>query len=217
MELAQHEIQAVLSTPFQELCYIVRLRDSEQCVVIDPGLDPERIVEQLESEQLEPVAILNTHGHCDHIGGNRLLKDRFPAAKLIIGRRDAHMLADAAANGSRMFGQSVVSPAAEQELAGGEQLELAGMPIRVLSVPGHSAGHVAYLIENTVPLLFAGDVLFAGSIGRTDLPGGNYKQLVDSIRSQLLTLPDKTIVFPGHGPITTIGQERASNPWLTGL
>jgi len=217
VELDQHEVEAVLSAPFQQLCYIVRRRDGQQCVVIDPGLEPERIVQRLEAERLEPAAILNTHGHCDHIGGNGRLKDRYPEAELIIGRLDAHMLEDAEANGSWMFGQSVLSPAADRELAGGERLELAGMPIRVLAVPGHSPGHLAYLIEDSVPLLFSGDVLFADGIGRTDLPGGSYERLIDSIRNELFSLPDQTIIFPGHGPITTIERERASNPWLAGL
>jgi len=216
VEFQLHEVTTVLSTPFQEQCYIVRRRDASECVVIDPGLEPDRIVEQLQRDGLEPVAILNTHGHCDHIGGNELLKSRYPSATLAIGRLDSPMLNDPVLNCSELFmGTGIRSPAADRELDDGAALEFAGLAIRVLHLPGHSPGHVGYLIEDEPPLLFAGDVLFAGGIGRADLPGGDFDTLIETIRDRLFPLPGNTIVLPGHGPVTSIDIERRSNPWVT--
>lgn len=210
-------VDVVVSPPFMENSLIVRLDGRDDCLVVDPGMDPEAIVERLETLGLEPAIVLLTHGHADHIAGNRFFKERWPEIPLVIGAGDAVMLTDARANLSAMFGMGLTSPPADRTVREGETVEAAGMTLRVLETPGHSPGHVVYLIEQVQPgIVLGGDVLFQGGIGRSDFPGGDQQQLYASIRDKLYTLPDDTIVYPGHGPETTTGAERRSNPFVTG-
>ena len=204
-------IETIMSMPFAQNCFLVGKADSSDIVVVDPGLEADRIVEHILSQKLHPVAILNTHGHADHIAGNAALKQAFPNAPLMIGTNDAKMLADPVANLSRAFGDDLVSPAADQLLNDGETLELVGLSMTVREIPGHSPGHIVFVLEG---LVIGGDVLFQGSIGRTDFPGGSLQQLLHGIRTHLLPLPDATQVLPGHGETTTIGAERRHNPYL---
>ncbi|MBV9098277.1 MAG: MBL fold metallo-hydrolase, partial [Frankiaceae bacterium] len=142
----------------------------------------------------------------------------FPNAPLIIGRNEARLLGDADANLSRPFGLAITSPPADRLVDEGKRLELAGFTFEVREIPGHSPGSVVFVCEAWRPaFVFGGDVLFAGSIGRTDLPGGSWDQMQDSLRRVALALPDETVVRPGHGPDTTIGRERATNPFLLDL
>jgi hydroxyacylglutathione hydrolase len=207
-------IDSVLSMDFQELAYVIRLPDRRAAVVIDPGLDPDRILEHLAQHELTVVAVLDTHGHGDHIAGNAALLDRFPESDLMIGRADAHALTDPDANLSAMFGFGMQSPPATRLVSEGDTIEAAGLTFEVLDLPGHTPGHVGFLLRGEPIQVFSGDVLFSGSIGRSDFPGGDFKQLIASIRNKLLTLPDDTILHPGHGPATTVAQERATNPYL---
>jgi glyoxylase-like metal-dependent hydrolase (beta-lactamase superfamily II) len=145
------------------------------------------------------------------------MKSRFPAAPLVIGRNEAHLLSDASANLSAPFGLALTSPAADRLVDDGERLELAGLSFEVREIPGHSPGSVVFVFDGFRPtVVLGGDVLFSGSIGRTDL-GGDFPRLASGIRSKLYTLPDDTIVWPGHGPSTTVGAERRSNPFVPGL
>jgi len=208
------EIDIVVSAPFMENTLIVSRSGSKECVIVDPGLEPQKIVALVERKQLQPVMLLMTHGHADHIGGNKYLRERWPDIPIVIGAGDANMLTDPAANLSLMFGLPVTSPPADRVVSEGETLSVAGLDFDVLEVPGHSPGHVVYVSRQTTPFtVLGGDVLFAGSIGRTDFPGGNPRQLVTGIRSKLFKLPDDTLVFPGHGPSTTTGEERRTNPY----
>lgn len=207
------QVQAIESMPFAENSYLLRLPGRTDCVVIDPGLEPELILEAMDVQRLTLAAILCTHGHADHIGGNEALKRAFPQAPLLIGEVDAPMLTDAFLNLSALFGVPIVSPAAERTLREGDVVELAGIQLEVLETPGHSPGHIAYL-DRQGGRLFSGDVLFAGSVGRTDFPGCSFEQLRKTIQEKLFKLPDETEVFPGHGPITTIGEEKRSNPFV---
>jgi hydroxyacylglutathione hydrolase len=213
MSLVVHTVE---SAPFAENTYIAHRRGASEAVVIDPGFEPEPIIDYLSKQGLKLAAILNTHGHVDHIAGNAAIKEAFPDAPLVIGGGDAAMLTDPWLNLSAPFGMSITSPPADRTLREGETYEAAGLPLEVLEIPGHSPGHIVFVWRDETPIVFGGDVLFAGSIGRTDFPGGDLNQLLGGIRAKLWPLPDATIVYPGHGPATTIGEERRSNPFLTG-
>jgi glyoxylase-like metal-dependent hydrolase (beta-lactamase superfamily II) len=191
---------------------------SSDCVVVDPGLEPEEILAQLKALCLSPVAILNTHGHSDHIGGNQAIKTRWPDCPIIIGREEAQKLTDSQLNLSAPFGMPMTSPPADRLVDDGDTISLAGMDFLVRHIPGHSAGHVVYIYNNhQPPLVFAGDVIFAGSVGRTDFPDGDFDALAANIRAKLFILPDATILLPGHGPTTTVGREKRHNPFVRGM
>ncbi|MCR4415931.1 MAG: MBL fold metallo-hydrolase, partial [Thermoguttaceae bacterium] len=202
------EVATIISRDFQENTFVVWLSGRDDCAVIDPGLEPDRIEQYLGTHGLTPAAILNTHGHADHIGGNAALKRRWPNCPLVIGRGDASMLTDAVENLSAPFGFSVVSPPADVLLDDGDRYTTAGIDFEVLAIPGHTPGHVVYIFrgENGC-LAFVGDVIFAGSVGRTDFPGGDYRALISGIHGKLFTLPDSTLLYPGHGPSTSVGYE----------
>jgi len=209
-------IRTLVSMPFEENTYVVWRPRSTECVVIDPGLQPELIEECLQEQGLTVRAILNTHGHADHIAGNEAMKRIAPDAPLIIGSGDAPLLTDPEANMSAAFGFAVLSPQADRKVKEGDIIEVAGLALRVLEIPGHSPGHVVFVQEGTPIQVFGGDVLFRGSIGRYDFPGGNGPQLLESIRRKLFTLAADTVVYPGHGPVTTVGHEMQTNPFLSG-
>ena len=202
--------------PFAENTYIVWLDGHPEALVIDPGLEPQLILDFLAARGLRAVAILNTHGHADHIAGNADLKAAFPDAPLIIGRADAPLLADPVLNVSREYGFDLVSPSADRLVAEGDILLFAGLTLDILDIPGHSPGHVVFVVRGE-GVVIGGDVLFRGGIGRTDFPGGNFDQLATGIRTKLYPLPDETVVYPGHGPVTKIGYERRTNPFVPGL
>jgi hydroxyacylglutathione hydrolase len=207
-------IEVVESMPFAENTYIAWLPGRPDAVVIDPGFEPEAILELLRKERLSPAMILNTHGHVDHIAGNAALKRSFPDAPLVIGAGDAAMLTDPMLNLSGLAGVAITSPPADRAVREQEVVEAAGLQFDVLEIPGHSLGHVVFVLRDQ-SVVFGGDVLFAGSIGRTDFPGGNLGQLLNGIRAKLWLLPEAAAVYPGHGPATTIGAEKRTNPFLT--
>jgi len=207
-------IHTIVSKPFEENTYVVRLPDRSDAVIIDPGLEPEAILDYLREHDLRAAAILNTHGHADHIAGNADLKTAFPEAPLIAGVNEARLLADAEANMSAPFGMPVTSPPADRLVREGETIEAAGMQFEVLDVPGHSPGHVVFLWWGKPAIVFGGDVLFRGSVGRYDFPGSDGRLLFDGIRTKLFTLPPDTVVYPGHGPVTTTGHEQRTNPFV---
>jgi hydroxyacylglutathione hydrolase len=213
---ASLQIRTVVSLPFNENTYIVWLPPRQDALVIDPGLEPDAILEQLRDEGLTVAAILNTHGHSDHIAGNADLKQAFPHAPLIIGADEARLLTDPQANLSAPFGFSIVSPVADQLVREGDAIDAAGIRLEVLDVPGHSPGHVVYLVRTEPLTVFGGDVLFRGGIGRFDLPGSNGPLLLEGIRNKLFALPGNTVVYPGHGPVTTMGHEKKNNPFVGG-
>ena len=208
------QLTTIVSQPFEQNAYVAQLRDRTDCVVIDPGLEPEKIVRHLEKAGLTPTAILITHGHSDHIGGNAAIKKRWPHCLLVIGADDAPKLGDPWLNLSAGFGTPLVSPPADLTVNDGDTYDAAGFEWQVRSIPGHTTGHVVYLWEGQEPpVVMVGDVIFAGSIGRTDFPDGDQRQLVLGIRSKLFTLPDATILLPGHGTPTTVGAEKRGNPF----
>jgi hydroxyacylglutathione hydrolase len=204
---------------FQTNCYLVAASAGAEALVVDPGQDAMPGIEELCAEhRLRPVAVLLTHGHLDHIWTVAPLAGAhgIPAW---IHPRDRHLLADPLAGvgpelRAMLPGLQLAEPDDVRELADGEVLDLAGVRLVVDHTPGHTPGHVTFRDEQ---VLFAGDLVFAGSIGRTDLPGGSMPEMLASLAERFLPLPDELQVLPGHGPATTVGRERASNPFLAGL
>jgi len=214
-EPAELQIGVVTSRMFSENCYFAQLHSRTDCIVFDPGFDDDEVLRYLADRGLTPAAILNTHGHIDHIAGNKAVKTRFPDAPLVVGEGDAIKLVDAMQNLSGVYGIPIVSPAADRVVREGDRIVAAGIELEVLAAPGHSIGHVVYVWKGRTPwIVFGGDVLFAGSVGRTDFPDGSFEQLAAAIHDKLFTMPDDTIVLPGHGPPTTIGEEKANNPFV---
>lgn len=204
--------------PIQANCVLLGDREACELVVIDPGEEAERIVDRIRASGLRPKAILHTHGHLDHVGGTADLA-RLLGGKLPIGLHpDEIEFYRNAPLQARMFGLEVdTPPEPDLMLRNGDTVSVGSLELEVRHTPGHSPGGVCFIISaGNERSAIVGDVLFAGSIGRTDLMGGSFQVLERSIREQLYTLPDETRVVCGHGPETTIGRERASNPFVSG-
>jgi hydroxyacylglutathione hydrolase len=208
-------IDRVAVGPFATNCYIVGSEESKQGIIIDPGDEAGVILGRVADLGLDIKLIVLTHGHIDHVGALKAVKEA-TGAEMAIHADDAKSL-----RGLRGLLQSVLVPGLsyplppppERLLADGDSIDVSGLHFQVLHTPGHTPGGICLLGEGVV---FSGDALFHYGIGRTDLPCGSYHRLVESIRTRLLVLPDETIVYPGHGPETTIGAERAGNPFLSG-
>jgi len=194
-------------------CYIAGCSETREALIIDPGFDrdaeAEKVLTRVEQHRLELKYIVNTHGHPDHTAGNGLLKDA-TGAPIIIHELDAPKLTDSSKNLSLLFGLHVTSPPADQTLKEGDIIQAGKVQLKVLHTPGHSKGSITLLGDNVV---FTGDTLFAGSIGRYDFPDASYNEIMNSLK-RLATLPDHLKVYPGHGPTSTIGHEKRSNPFL---
>ena len=207
-------IHTLVVGPFAVNCYLLWNEETSAGVVIDPGAEAESINGAIEDIGMNPKAILLTHGHGDHIAAVAELKETY-SIPLYIGAGEEKLLADPSANVSALFASPIVAPEPDYLVKDNEVINPAGIRLTVLSTPGHTSAGVCYL-EDRAGRLFAGDTLFSGGIGRVDLPGGNFEQLLGSIRRKILTLPDEVLVLPGHGPHSTVGVERTTNPWLLG-
>jgi hydroxyacylglutathione hydrolase len=215
-------ISAFTLGPYATNCYIVAASapdggevSDQPCWIIDASFLPEPIVNTIRDKHLRPEAIILTHAHVDHIAGVAELRRAFPGIPVWMHSAEREWLSDPVLNLSAMWGLSITAPGPDRLLSHAEVLTLAGMPWRVLHTPGHSPGSIS-LVHDFSHTAIVGDALFNGSIGRTDFPGSSFDQLAASIRTHLYTLASETRVLPGHGPITTIGAERLSNPFVRG-
>ncbi len=200
---------------FAENGYLVECTDSGAAAVVDPGATAPTMVHALQEGTLELRAVLLTHAHLDHIEGVHVVRAAFPDVPIWLHPSDLGMYR-ALPQQAAAFGLSVhPQPEPDRTLQDGQRIELGGCALQVRHAPGHAPGHVIFYVPDA-NLALVGDVVFQGSIGRTDLPGGDYRTLMRSIRDQVLTLPDATVLHPGHGPATTVGAERAGNPFLVG-
>ena len=197
----------------QTNCYVVSCERTSHAVVIDPGGDAEDILALIERENLIVAYVLNSHCHFDHIGANGEIVAA-TGAKLAVHPAEVQLLESG--GGAALFSlPALESPRPDIQLGVGQRLVVGDLTFTVLLTPGHSPGGISFYVEEGQAVL-VGDALFAGSVGRTDLPGSDGAQLLRSIREVLFALPDDTVVYPGHGPATTIGDERRSNPWVGG-
>ena len=210
------EIKQITFNPFQENTFIL-WDETKECIIIDPGCyekdEKEYLSNFIESNNLKPVKLINTHCHIDHILGNKFVSEKWNL-ELYMHKTDLPLL-EGARDIAKMYGFENYkgSPLPKHFLEEGDVLEFGESKLEILFTPGHAPGHIC-LFNKEESFIVSGDVLFNGSIGRTDLPGGNFDTLIDIIKTKLMTLKDETIVYCGHGPSTSIGRERLSNPFL---
>lgn len=198
--------------PLQSNSYLVVDERARRAALIDPGMESERMLEVLRAEQLSLDFLVLTHGHFDHLYANEFFKAA-TGAQLVMHPEDVPLLAEVPES-ARLFGFTApVPPQPDRLVREGDVIPVGDLSLAVLETPGHTPGGISLRAEGAV---FVGDTLFAGSVGRTDLAGGSLEVLLRSIRTKLLTLPDQTVVYSGHGPVTTIGVERGANPFLRG-
>ncbi|MBI5442156.1 MAG: MBL fold metallo-hydrolase [Deltaproteobacteria bacterium] len=203
-------LETLVVGPIQANCYIVGDENTKEAVVIDPGGDTPVILRALAARQLKVVAVVGTHGHFDHVEGLAGMK-RGTGAPILVHNGDLPIIQGMTGQ-ALMFGMRVEpAPPPDRFLEEGDRIPFGPYALEVLHTPGHSPGSVSLLLDKKV---FVGDLLFAGSIGRTDLQGGDYDTLIASVRRKIFTLPDDTVVYPGHGPETTVAREKRTNPFF---
>ncbi|MFC1868433.1 MBL fold metallo-hydrolase [Thermodesulfobacteriota bacterium] len=215
-------ILKILETgPLMVNCYIVADEETKEAVIFDPGGDADKILKALEEDGLKAKYIINTHTHFDHTGGNKQLQDATGAP--ILTHRDEAPGLSSAKSEAAMFGIGIDNSNASQFLEAGDVIEIGSIRFEVLDLKGHSPASLGFLFEGEIELgdkkairkvVICGDALFSGSIGRTDLSGGNMELLLENIRTKIFTLPDDTVVLSGHGPATTVGREKSYNPFF---
>ncbi len=204
------KFESVIVGPLETNCYLIHCPVTSECAVVDPGAEASKILRLITSNELRPVILLNTHGHIDHIGANKEIKEKFDIP-LCIHRHDEPMLKGVQQSELSFILGAQDSPAPDKYLEDGGTIKIGQSSLKVIHTPGHSPGSVIFLGDG---FLLSGDTLFFGGVGRTDLPGGSWPELVDSIKTKILTMPDEMPVLPGHGPFTSVGQEKRSNPFI---
>lgn len=203
-------LETLVVGDLQVNCYILADEETKEALVIDPGDEAHKIWKVIEKSNFQLKNILLTHGHADHIGALTELKSK-TSSTVLIHKNDAEMLSDASLNFSSLYGFPITTVPADDFLSENQKIYCGKIILEVLHTPGHSAGGICLKGEGFV---FTGDTLFTGSVGRTDFPGSSFRQLFESIANKLLVLPPETVIFPGHGPSSTIGEEKQSNPFL---
>lgn len=202
-------VKGLVVGPLQVNCYLVGCEETKEGIVIDPGGDAPVILSQIHALGLDIAYIVNTHGHIDHVAANRSIKEA-TGAPIAIHRLDAPWLTNPQGGLALVLGVTP-GPPADILLEEGDEVRFGNISLKVLHTPGHTSGGISLLGEGVI---FTGDALFDMGIGRTDLPGGDFKTLIESIKTKLFTLPEETVVYPGHGPATTIGREKSINPFV---
>jgi len=202
--------QLVIVGPLETNCYLFFCPETRECAVIDPGAEAELIFPLITHLNLKPVIILNTHGHVDHTGANLEIKERYQVP-IALHQADLPLLEESLQLEFGLMLGARPTPRPDRLLADGDEIKIGQTGLQVIHTPGHSPGSVCFY---SAGILFSGDTLFCGGVGRTDLPGGSWKDLIHSLRTRVLTCPDETLVLPGHGPRTTIAEEKENNPFL---
>lgn len=203
------EVYTLSVGPMQANCYILECEETKNAIIIDPGGDGDFIIDFIDSKELKPEFIINTHAHIDHIAANKDLKSR-TSALICIHEEDADMLVNPQRNLSFFIGSSIASPPPDRLLIDGDMLKSGTINLQVIHTPGHSPGSICLLSQECI---FTGDLLFSGGIGRYDFPGSSYNLLIKSLK-KIMNLDSDLIVYPGHGPATTIGEEKETNPFI---
>lgn len=207
-------IKQLILGDYQTNSYVLRKDSSSTAaVIIDTGLDSAPLLSFLDENDIIPAALILTHGHIDHIKGCSDLRSKYPDIEVYIHNEDAQMLTESEKNLSQMAGEPFVTSKHDHLLNDSDTIDIVGISLKVFHAPGHTQGGIC-LYSAKDNILFSGDTLFADSVGRTDLPGGSMKKLIEGIKTKLFTLPAETLVYPGHGPSTTIGQEKTYNQYL---
>ncbi len=209
------KIMYMVLGPFMTNTYILYNEETMEGLVVDPSFSPEHYIKAISENKIHLRSIFLTHGHVDHMAGMNELRKAFPAAKMYMDKRDQPFLRDPEKNLSYMFPVPTLVDDADVWVKNGDEIETCGYTFQVIDTAGHTPGGISFYMKRE-GLVFTGDSLFQGSIGRTDFPGGSLKELTGTIKKNLFSLPDSTVVLSGHGEQTTIGQEKKTNPFLTG-
>lgn len=209
------KIMYMVLGPFMTNTYILYNEETMEGLVVDPSFSPEQYIKAIEEKKIHLTSIFLTHAHVDHMAGMNELRKAFPEARMYMDKRDRPFLRDPERNLSYMFPTPTLVDDADVWVKDGDEIETSGYTFQVIDTAGHTPGGISFYLKKE-GIVFTGDSLFQGSIGRTDFPGGSMKELTGSIRKNLFTLPDSTVVLSGHGEQTTIGQEKRTNPFLTG-
>lgn len=209
------KIMYMVLGPFMTNTYILYNEETMEGLVVDPSFTPDHYIKAIQDKKIRLLSIFLTHVHVDHMAGMNELRRAFPDAKMYMDKRDRSFLRDAERNLSSMFPVPTLVDDADVWVKDGDEIETCGYTFRVIDTAGHTPGGISFYLQKE-GIVFTGDSLFQGSIGRTDFPGGSMKELTGSIKKNLFSLPDSTVVLSGHGNQTTIGEEKRSNPFLTG-
>lgn len=208
--MGQMKYEMIVVGALETNCYLVYCEETRESAVVDPGGDPEKIIRKISELGLKPVILIDTHGHVDHVGANKDIKEKYDIP-LCIHSADSKMLDNIIASAMGLFLGAKKSPNPDKFCEEGEKIPIGNSHLEIIHTPGHSPGSISLSGDG---FLLSGDLLFCGGVGRTDLPGGSWSVLEDSIRNKIFNFPDDTIVLPGHGPATTVGQEKMANPFI---